>query len=199
MATRAWRSRLLFSRSQQRAVVAHGWKPSNPRSASGERFEHGHDCFGRRHRGDLVGDVTRLHSEAAVVEEPVRGVPDARDIHFLRSNHERRSGAGDGRGVEELVGGPWHAQLWDAERERREHGPRPGVGGHDVAHGKQLRLRDVALDDDAGRLGPECRRISVRANRNDEPDAGVPDPGQRGLERVVVVKDRAKGQMGVFI
>jgi hypothetical protein len=147
-----------------------------PGRASSDRFEHGHDRFGRRHRGDLVGHSARLHSEAAVVEEPADRVSDARGVHFLGTDHEPRSGASYGRSVEELVGGLGQAELWDAQRERGKHSSGPGVGGHYVAGGEKQRLRDVTLDDDARRLGTERCRITVRADGDDKPDAEVPDP-----------------------
>ena len=116
-------------------------------------------------------------AEERVVEERADRVPDARGVNFLGRDHEPRSGAGDGGSVEELVGGLGQAQLGDAQRERAKHGPGPAVGGHDVACWKKQRLRDVALDDDARRLGTERCGISVRADGDHKPDAEIPDPG----------------------
>lgn len=145
--------------------------------ASSEGFEHANDRFWRRHRGDLVGHSARLHSELVLVEEPAGRVPDARGVNFIGTDGESRARAGDGRSVEELVGGLGQAQQRDAQGERGKHSPGAGVGGHDVAGGEEQRLRDLALDDDARRLRAERCRISVRPDGDDKPDAEVLDPG----------------------
>jgi hypothetical protein len=69
------------------------------------------------------------------------------------------------------------------------------VRRHDVAGREQLRLRDVALDDDVPRLGTERRRISVGTDGHDEPEAEIPDPGQRLPKRVALIEERAEGQI----
>jgi hypothetical protein len=130
---------------------------------SNQRFEHRRNVVRRWHHLDLVGHHARRAPEAGVFKQLARCLRYRGGIDFRGLDHQPSSGANDRFGVQELVSPLWYAQLWDAPRESAEGRAGACVGSDDVARGKELRLRDIALDYYVSRLWSQGGRVAIVA------------------------------------
>ena len=156
-----------------------------------EHFDPLDRVVGRRHRPDLGFDARCGSTKARFVEQRANRVSDGGDGRLVATEAAPGAGRDHGVRVGVLIGALWHDEKGQAVGKGAECCARPSMSDNRLTMRQQLRLRDVAADDDVVGLRAENRRVVPLADGDDQRDRLVAqrgdDPRKRPMSRFQTV------------